>query len=632
MWKVSLEDGAGPYLGLLNNDDSRKKSKRTHISLFLLSIVLIAACVAILTRETGLEQKNDEQEQEHVVYTISRGPANGVSEKSVGIAFSSSPFPWTNAELRWQRTGFHFQPQKNWMNDPDGPLVYKGWYHLFYQYNPDSAIWGNITWGHAISRDLVQWYYLELAMVPDQWYDINGVWTGSATFLQDGRLAMLYTGSTNESVQVQNLAFPADPEDPLLQNWTKSEANPVLVPPQGIGLTDFRDPTTGWLSEDGVWRIIIGSKLNKTGIAMIFKTQDFVQYEEEGILHQVSGTGMWECVDFYPVNASGTAAGLDTSVTGPGVKHVLKASFDDDKHDYYAVGTYNVANQTFVPDDPEMDVGTGLRLDYGKYYASKTFYDPVRQRRIIWGWVGETDSEQDDLLKGWASLQTVPRSVWFDAKTKANIIQWPVEEISDLRSDELKLENVVLSPESVIEVNTTESSQLDIELVLEFPSEATLGSLTEADVMYNCSTSEGAAGRGALGPFGLLVLADKNRREQTAAYFYITKASDGQVKTFFCHDEIRSSLASDLILRNHGSYVPVLLDEKTISVRALVDHSIVESFAQGGRTCITSRVYPTVAIDGSAKLFLFNNATTSVTVKSLNVWQMQSVTMRPYAA
>lgn len=57
-------------------------------------------------------------------------------------------------------------------------------------------------------------------------------------------------------------------------------------------------------------------------------------------------------------------------------------------------------------------------------------------------------------------LQTIPRSVWFDAKTKANIIQWPVEEINDLRSDNLKLENVVLSPGSVIEINPPESSQV----------------------------------------------------------------------------------------------------------------------------------------------------------------------------
>lgn len=124
MGKVGLEDSAGPYVGLLNNEDSRKKSKRTHLSFLVLSILLVAACVAILTRKTQLEQKREreqKQEQEQVVYTISRGPADGVSEKSVRIPFSSSPYPWTNAELRWQRTGFHFQPQKNWMNGIQAP-------------------------------------------------------------------------------------------------------------------------------------------------------------------------------------------------------------------------------------------------------------------------------------------------------------------------------------------------------------------------------------------------------------------------------------------------------------------------------------------------------------------------------
>ena len=85
-----------------------------------------------------------------------------------------------------------------------------------------------------------------MAMVPDQWYDINGVWTGSATLLPDGQIIMLYTGATNESVQVQNLAVPKDLSDPLLLNWTKVDTNPVLVPPPGVGAKDFRDPTTAW--------------------------------------------------------------------------------------------------------------------------------------------------------------------------------------------------------------------------------------------------------------------------------------------------------------------------------------------------------------------------------------------------
>ncbi|CBI14850.3 unnamed protein product, partial [Vitis vinifera] len=168
--------------------------------------------------------------------------------------------------LTWQRTGYHFQPEKNWMNDPNGPMFYGGWYHFFYQYNPDAAVWGNIVWGHAVSKDLIEWLHLPLAMVADQWYDTNGVWTGSATLLSDGQVIMLYTGATNESVQVQNLAYPADLSDPLLVDWVKY---PV----------------------------------NKTGISLVYNTEDFKKYELiEGVLHAVPGTGMWECVDLYPVS------------------------------------------------------------------------------------------------------------------------------------------------------------------------------------------------------------------------------------------------------------------------------------------------------------------------------------------
>lgn len=286
-----------------------------------------------------------------------------------------------------------------------GPLYHKGWYHLFYQYNPFSAVWGNISWGHAVSVDLIHWLYLPLAMVPDSRYDWNGVWTGSATVLSDGQIIMLYTGDTDDAVQVQNLAKPANLSDPLLLDWVKYSGNPVLVPPPGINTTDFRDPTTGWLGPYGKWRITIGSKVNKTGISLVYTTTDFTTYELlDNVLHAVPGTGMWECVDFYPVSINGST-GLDTSANGPGLKYVLKASLDDTKLDHYALGTYFSENDTWVPDNPAQDVGIGLRYDYGRYYASKTFYDPEKQRRILWGWINETDTENDDLAKGWASLQ-----------------------------------------------------------------------------------------------------------------------------------------------------------------------------------------------------------------------------------
>ena len=96
---------------------------------------------------------------------------------------------------------------------------------------------------------------------------------------------------------------------------------------------------------------------------------------------------------------------MDTSENEPNVKHVLKASMDETRVDHYALGTYFIENDTWVPDNPLEDVGSGLVLDYGRYYASKTFYDPEKERRILWGWINETDTESDDLRKGWASLQ-----------------------------------------------------------------------------------------------------------------------------------------------------------------------------------------------------------------------------------
>ncbi|MQM18958.1 hypothetical protein Taro_051960 [Colocasia esculenta] len=670
----------------------------------------------------------------------SRGPSQGVSEKSSGaqrLGGARSHFPWTNNMLSWQRTAFHFQPEKNWMNGtyggtrpPTSPSlpncsfslfpcfppftdsncsyfvspswwardawrdagilwrrfslfqILMGWYHLFYQYNPDSAVWGNITWGHAVSRDLIHWLYLPLALVPDRWYDAGGVWSGSATLLPDGRLVMLYTGSTNASVQVQNLAFPEDPADPLLVKWTKYAGNPVLVPPKGISTLDFRDPTTAWyVAADGAWRITIGSKdARKTGLSLVYSTKDFYKYELlDGVLHAVPATGMWECIDFYPVETEGVK-GLDTSANGPGVKHVLKASLDDDKHDYYAIGTYDPETNRWTPDDADLDVGIGLRLDYGKYYASKTFYDQEKKRRVLWGWIGETDSEQADIKKGWASIQTVPRTVVLDQKTGGrNLLQWPVEEVESLRQGSKAYVGVRVPAGFVVPLDVGEATQLDIEAEFEVDKDA-LEATAEADVLYNCSTSGGAAERGALGPFGLLVLADESLSEQTAVYFYVARNADGGLRTFVCQDELRyvpdpalnptpfyfpafsnshggreecafshvrkqgdeyselrkfpgncrSSKANDLVKRIYGSTVPVLDGEK-LFLRILVDHSIVETFGQGGRAAITSRVYPTEAIYGDARLFLFNNATRGhVTATSVNIWHISSASIRPY--
>ncbi|XP_042513950.1 beta-fructofuranosidase, soluble isoenzyme I-like [Macadamia integrifolia] len=621
-----IEDATSPYNPLLGNDTQLENSRccRRSINFYalisFLALLLVFVMVLVGSQRSGTSVVNKGTASSSSLSNL-RGVSEGVSDKTFRLfSGNGETFSWTESMLSWQRTAYHFQPKKSWMNDPNGPLFYKGWYHLFYQYNPDSAIWGLIRWGHAMSKDLIHWHHLPMAMVPDKWYDVNGVWTGSATILPNGTIIMLYTGSTTESVQVQNLAYPADPDDdPFLTNWLKYPGNPVLVPPPGIGAKDFRDPTTAWQSNDGSWKITIGSKVNKTGITLVYKTKDFKTYELlDGLLHAVPGTGMWECVDFYSVSTTADK-GLDSPV-----KYVLKASLDDDKNDYYALGTYDPESDTWTPDNPVLDVGIGMRYDYGKYYASKTFYDQNKDRTVLWGWISESDSEVTDVKKGWASVQGIPRTVVFDEKTRTNILQWPVEEVESLRSNSKTFNNITVEAGSIVPLDIGMATQLDI--IAEFEIDITplaLEETVENDVEFSCSTSEGASTRGAVGPFGLLVLAHESLSEHTPVYFYLAKDAFGNIKTFFCADHSRSSKASDVGKMVYGSTVPVLAGEK-LSMRVMVDHSIVESFAQAGRTCITSRVYPTEAIYEKTRVFLFNNATQASVTASITTWQMKS--------
>ncbi|KAJ7516165.1 hypothetical protein O6H91_22G045400 [Diphasiastrum complanatum] len=523
-----------------------------------------------------------------------------------------------------ERTSFHFQPERNWMNDPNGPMFYKGYYHFFYQYNPDAAVWGNITWGHSVSTDLIHWHHLELALVPDQWYDVEGVWSGSATILPDGKPVILYTGSSNESLQSQNKAVPEDLSDPLLRKWVKVSQNPMLVPPPGIGHTDFRDPTTAWLESDGLWRIAIGAKEGTTGLALVYKTSDFLNWTlQRSFLHQIAGTGMWECVDFYPVSLTGTN-GLDTSkVQGNQlVKHVLKASLDSNKHDYYTIGTYSTDLKTFVADDPTRDVGLGLRYDYGKFYASKTFYDPAQERRILWGWANESDSQLDDIKKGWASVQTIPRTLVLDHHTGSNLLQWPISELDSLRGDKVVKQDILLDGGAMLKVDGASGAQLDIEVTFKYPDVQTLDVPLE---QKECVCSQGgAAQRGVFGPFGLLVLAADDLVEQTAVYFYLTLRPNGKWMTTVCSDQSRSSLAKGIDRTVYGTSINIAPTENFLSLRLIVDHSIVETFVQQGIACITSRVYPTLAVERDAHVLLFNNGSESIAMHTLEIWQMSN--------
>ncbi|CAM6009030.1 unnamed protein product [Sphagnum balticum] len=321
-----------------------------------------------------------------------------------------------------------------------------------------------------------------------------------------------------------SMAEPKDPSDPMLREWTKYKQNPILRPPPPILIRDFRDPTTAWKGPDGVWRLAVGSKIGRAGVALLYKTPDI-------------------------------------SAHGPGVKHVMKVSLDDEQHDWYALGHNDTDKDIFVPNNPFIDVGIGLRYNYGKFYALKSFIDPVKQWRIIWGFVNESDPKVYDLAKGWNTVMGIPRTVWYDNYTNANIIQLPVDEINELRGSKLSKKAVHLAPGSIVLVEGAIGDQLDIEIVFDYPNVSKVGDKERnLDEHFECGQG-GAQARGTFGPFGLLLLANKELTELSAVFFYIS-----HVKNRITSYGIDTTI--------YGSFVNILESEDFLSARIFVSPAL----------------------------------------------------------
>ncbi|MFS7922590.1 putative fructan beta-(2,1)-fructosidase [Helianthus anomalus] len=528
-------------------------------------------------------------------------------------------------------------------------MYYKGVYHFFYQHNPYGPLWGNMSWAHAISHDLINWVHLDIALVPNEPYDINGCFSGSTTILPSGEPAILYTGVDANLHQVQNLAFPKNMSDPLLNEWVKWPLNPILSPPDEIDPSFYRDPSTGWMGADGEWRVVIGTQIDHQGAAILYKSKDFRSWNRSlSPLHLSNITTFWECPDFYPVIFNGKS-GLDTSVTSvqrKDIRHVLKASFN--YQDYYILGKYDPLSDRYDVDADFMKSKGWLRYDYGRFYASKSFYDGDKKRRILWSWVCEGDTAPDAIVKGWSGLQTIPRSIWL-SKNEDQLVQWPVKELEKLRTRKVHFENKKLKGGSMIEISGITASQVtksnlvliqlfyfkgqttlhiqnntaDVEITFSFSNlkHAEVLSAEVVDPQILC-TQKNATTYGKFGPFGLLVLASKDLTEHTAVFFRVFRIANS-FRVLMCADSSRSSLKPFIDKPIYGAFLALDPRYAKISLRTLIDHSIVESFGGEGLACITSRVYPVMAVGEQAHLYAFNNGTQSLSISSLSAWSMK---------
>jgi len=328
------------------------------------------------------------------------------------------------------RPQFHLLPARNWMNDPNGPLFWNGNYHMFFQYNPNAAVWGDMHWAHAVSSDMIHWLHLPVALAPTSGGpDQDGCFSGSAV-LHDGAPTFLYTAvksvppaeatlrdGTHNFFETQCLATCTDPDLRALHKL----ASPVLLPPREPELTGFRDPCL-WRDQD-TWFMGVGSGLrSKGGNVLLYRSKDLRSWEYLHPLTSGKSNGkqtpdfvdsgeMWECPDFFPL----------------GKKFVLL--YSTERKVFWQVGEFDRKELVFHPEKQ------GL-LDSGSYYAPKSQLDAAG-RRILWGWIPETRPESEFSAAGWAGSMSLPRVLSLAPDNSLSMAFLP--ELASLRGKEITL-------------------------------------------------------------------------------------------------------------------------------------------------------------------------------------------------
>lgn len=327
------------------------------------------------------------------------------------------------------RPQFHFLPRANWMNDPCGPIYAGGRYHLFFQYNPKGAYWGDMHWGHASSADMVHWRHEPVALAPTPGgYDQYGVFSGCAV-LDHNTPTVIYTGvgpassaaeaslrdGTHSWREVQCLAV----SDDGLRSWRKTAEPIIAMPPAGMQVAGFRDPCV-W-REGAEWLLALGSGIRgRGGMVLLYRSPDLRRWtylhpllqgqaEMKPAVNPVDSGEMWECPDFFPL----------------GGRHVLLISTAGKVR--WHVGKY---------EQRKFQVEKSGVVDFGAYYAARSMLD-AEGNRVLWGWIPERRPEIEYRAAGWAGVMSLPRLLSLDAH--GNLALEPAPAVQRLRSSQLAI-------------------------------------------------------------------------------------------------------------------------------------------------------------------------------------------------
>lgn len=449
-----------------------------------------------------------------------------------------------------ERPAFHVTGAIGWINDPNGFSVYKGEYHLFFQYHPYSTVWGPMHWGHVKTSDFIHWEHLPVALAPDTEADRNGCFSGSAIELPDGRQLLMYTGvykvrrddAIMQDIQHQCVAVGDG------VNYEKFCENPVLDAsdlPEGGSAIDFRDPKI-WREDDTYYAVIGNRTTDGSGDILMFESQDGFHWHYTTTLERCENVygKMWECPDFFALDDK------HLILTSPQEMVPLGLEFHAGFGTIALLGTYDKQAKHFERECVQA-------IDYGiDFYAPQTM-ETADGRRVMIAWMRNwtTVNCQPQNIRLFGSM-TLPREL---SVRDNRLIQNPVRELEQYRTHHVSYKNLLIQRET--NINGVHGRRLDLTV--------TVRPATEKGYDW----------------FKLKLAKDG---EHSATIRYKPDCSTVRI------DRTRSGGRFDIV---HVRDFLVRHQEGVIKLRVIVDTNSVELFVNDGEQAATFLLYSPITAD-----------------------------------
>ena len=473
------------------------------------------------------------------------------------------------------RPEIHFSPKTGWMNDPNGMIYHKGIYHLFFQYYPDSTVWGPMHWGHATSEDLFHWKEQTIALYPD---NLGYIFSGSAVLdkynttglgtKQRPPLIAIFThhdpvGEKNgkNNFQVQSLAYSVDDG----KTWKKYEHNPVLKNP---GITDFRDPKVMWYEEGKKWIMTLAIK-DHIGF---YSSPDLKNWKQESEFGKEQGAhgGVWECPDLFSLNYQGKKIWILIVNINPGGPNAGSAT-------QYFVGHFDGNKFSASHTDTRW-------LDYGPDEYAGVLWSNVGSRRIFFGWMSNWLYGQQVPTQKWRSAMTIPRELRIQkAGDGFYLSSTPSPEIKNIQAGHLYWIDLHASKPILLR-DKVGSLSIPCEIQLQ------LDTLKSFAVRLSNSANE-----------EVLIGYDKSQNQ-----FYIDRTKSG-ITGF------EKNFAGRHV-------VPRFSHSDKINLTLVIDVASVELFGDDGLSVMTEIFFPTKPFDQ-----IHLQSTENATFKKVDYWQLKSI-------